>query len=75
MRKFVQSLAGASALLTAFAGPAFSAADPGLLPKEQEVVKDAKPTGWDPALVLGVSIALSSNNNFVGQPDGSSTTG
>jgi len=75
MRNFVQSLAGAATLLVAFYGPALAAADPGLLPKEQEVIKDEKPSGWDPALVLGVSIALSANSNFVGQPDGSSTTG
>ncbi|HRE91439.1 MAG TPA: DUF3078 domain-containing protein [Myxococcota bacterium] len=61
--------------ISLLAGPAFAAADPGLLPTEGEVVKDAKPEGWDPALVLGASISLSSNSNFVGQPDGNSFTG
>jgi len=56
-------------------GPALAAADPGLLPKEAEVVKDVKPEGWDPALTLGVSLALSTNSNFVGQPSGNSFTG
>jgi len=56
---------------------AFAAADPGLLPKVEEVVtadKDEKPQGWNPALSFGASMALSSNSNVVGQPDGSSWT-
>lgn len=64
------------ALLLATSGSALAAADPGLLPKEEEVVKaaDKKPEGWDPALTLGASVALSSNSNVVGQPDGASWT-
>lgn len=61
--------------LSTLTAPAFAAADPGLLPTETEVVKDTKPQGWDPALVLGASISLSSNSNFVGQADGNSFTG
>ena len=68
-------LKGAVAFSLLSSGPALAAADPGLLPTETEVVKEAKPQGWDPALVLGASISLSSNTNFVGQPDGSSFTG
>ena len=64
-----------AALPVLAAGPALAAADPGLLPTEGEVVKDEKPQGWDPALVLGASISISSNSNFVGQPDGNSFTG
>lgn len=68
-------LHGAVALSLFAGGPALAAADPGLLPTETEVVKEAKPQGWDPALLLGASISLSSNSNFVGQPDGNSFTG
>ena len=75
MRNVMKNAVGAVALLVTTAGPSLAAADPGLLPTEGEVVKDAKPAGWDPALVLGVSIALSSNSNFVGQPNGNSVTG
>lgn len=68
-----RALVLSGALLSA--GPSFAAADPGLLPKEGEVVKDKKPEGWDPGLTLGVSFAVSSNSNFVGQPNGNSLTG
>ncbi len=66
---------GGMGVLLGVAGPALAAADPGLLPKEEEVVKDVKPEGWDPSLTLGVSLALSTNSNFVGQPSGNSFTG
>ncbi len=65
-------VAGLSAILVANA--ALAAADPGLLPTEGEVVKEEKKGGWDPALSLGASLALSTNSNVVGQPDGSSWT-
>ncbi len=68
-------LKGAVAFSLLSSGPALAAADPGLLPTETEVVKEAKPQGWDPALVLGASVSLSSNSNYVGQPDGNSFTG
>ncbi|PKN55085.1 MAG: hypothetical protein CVU56_23150 [Deltaproteobacteria bacterium HGW-Deltaproteobacteria-14] len=66
----------AGALLLATSGSALAAADPGLLPTEGDVVKaaDKKPEGWDPALTLSASVALSSNSNVVGQPDGASWT-
>jgi len=66
---------GAIALLSLVPVTAFGAADPGLLPEEAEVVRDQKPEGWDPALVFGASIALSSNSNYIGQADGNSFTG
>lgn len=82
MRSILRTLMNRRALALAVpvlpmlaSGPVFAAADPGLLPTEGEVVKDAKPEGWDPSLVLGASISLSSNSNFVGQPDGNSFTG
>lgn len=65
----------ATMLLCATSGTALAAADPGLLPTETEVVKEEKPQGWDPALVLGASVSLSTNSNFIGQPDGNSFTG
>lgn len=66
----------AGALVVTAASTAFAAADPGLLPKHEEIVKapDKKPEGWLPALTLGASVSLSSNSNVVGQPDGSSWT-
>lgn len=69
------SVFGAASLVCVTSGPVLAAADPGLLPTETEVVKEEKPQGWDPALVLGASIALSTNSNFIGQPDGNSFTG
>lgn len=75
MRAFGWLKWGAMGLLVGGSSTALAAADPGLLPKEEEVVKDAKPEGWDPALTLGVSLALSTNSNFVGQPTGNSFTG
>lgn len=73
--RLVPALTAGAVLLTT-AGSALAAADPGLLPKEEEVVKaaDKKPQGWDPAVTLGASAALSSNSNVVGQPDGASWT-
>jgi len=73
--RFVPALCAGSLLLTTTT-VALAAADPGLLPKEEEVVKaaDEKPQGWDPALTLGASAALSSNSNVVGQADGASWT-
>ena len=67
--------AAATATVTMTTTSAWAAADPGLLPKEEEVVKDKKPEGWDPALILGASIAVSTNTNFIGQADGNSFTG
>lgn len=75
MRKLTMAILVAFGWLTATAGTALSAADPGLLPKEEEVVKDEKPEGWDPALILGASISVSTNTNFIGQANGNSFTG
>jgi hypothetical protein len=65
---------GVLAATAAFAQPV----DPKILPKEEEVVKKEDPAqrkeGFSPYLMVGASIALSSNNNFVGQPDGNSMT-
>lgn len=54
------------------------AADPGLLPKEEEIKKakdEKKPEGWDPFIQVGASLALSGSSNAVGQVNGSSVTG
>ena len=70
------ALTGAALVFT-LGAPAFAAADPGLLPKEGEIVKappEKKPDGFDPALSLGASMAMSSNSSVVGQPDGESWT-
>ena len=76
MRKLGWMKWGVGAVLAATTGStSFAAADPGLLPKEEEVVKDKKDEGWDPALIFGVSLAMSTNSNFVGQPTGNSFTG
>lgn len=75
MRAFGWMKGVVTGVLMGTASTALAAADPGLLPKEVEVVKDAKPEGWDPSLTLGVSLALSTNSNFVGQPSGNSFTG
>lgn len=68
----------ASGLTLAATSAAFADADPGLLPKEEEVKMEVDPDkrkeGLHPYLMIGASIALSSNNNFVGQPDGNSMT-
>ncbi len=69
------SLAFVSVLTCALTSEAFGADDPRLLPKSNEVKKDEKPEGWDPGLLLGLSLSLSSNSDFVGQPDGHSFTG
>lgn len=75
-RKLSSALLGATSV-SLLAVPAWAAADPGLLPTETEVVlkKDERPQGWDPALLLGASLALSANSNFVGQPNGNTFTG
>lgn len=75
VRRAGPMVGGLAALALLTGGTAFAAADPGLLPTETEVVKEEKPSGWDPALILGASISLSSNSNFVGQPSGNSFTG
>ncbi|PIE20315.1 MAG: hypothetical protein CSA66_00760 [Proteobacteria bacterium] len=77
MRRLTLPLAiasGLSALLVATA--AFAGADPGLLPTQGDIVKESekKDSAWDPSLSLGASLALSSNSDVVGQPDGSSYT-
>lgn len=60
-------------------GPASArAADPALLPKEEEVKKakdEKKDQGWDPFIQIGASLALSGSSNTVGQLDGNSITG
>ncbi len=53
------------------------AADPALLPKEEEVKKakdEKKEQGWDPFIQIGASLALSGSSNTVGQLDGNSIT-
>lgn len=67
------------AVTAAAASPALAQpVDPKILPKADEVRKvqepDKRKEGIFPYLMVGASIALSSNNNFVGQPDGNSMT-
>lgn len=75
MYEWSMRLMTALVMVGATLGAARAAADPGLLPQEEEVVKDEKPEGFDPKLVLGASIAVSTNTNYVGQPTGNSFTG
>jgi len=70
---------GLSILALACAATATAhAGEPSLLPKSEEVVKvvdpDARKEGLHPYLMLGASVALSSNSSFVGQSDGNSMT-
>ena len=72
---YVVSSVTAAALLATLGGSALAAADPGYLPKEGEVVKPPAETGgWDPALSLGATVAITTNSSVVGQQDGSSWT-
>jgi hypothetical protein len=73
MRRFNTVFQGLAVLLCV--GPAFAAEDPKLLPKQTDLVKEEKAKGWDPGLLLGLSLSLSSNSGFVGQPDGHAFTG
>jgi len=78
MNRLRQIALGSLASLT-FAGAVHAAVpDPKILPTEDEVKKakekkDASP--WDPGLVFGANLALSSSNNVVGQPHGDSISG
>ncbi|MCC6620780.1 MAG: hypothetical protein IT385_05975 [Deltaproteobacteria bacterium] len=71
-----RSIVVASALGVLTASPAL-AGDPKILPTESEVKREVekKPSPWDPSLVFGLNVALSTATNVVGQPHGSSISG
>lgn len=79
MNKTKKILLGCAALFVGVSSSvAWADADPGFLPTSDEIIvadDDEREEGWDPKLTIGASFALSSNSNFVGQPDGNTFTG
>ncbi len=79
MRIFNKLLAtlGASMIVVSVGGTAMAQTATDFVPEKgaiDEATKDELKEGWDPALSLGASIALSSNSNVIGQVDGASWT-